>query len=94
MRSEGERVQAANSVSYRWKEESGFGLHSPARRPHVIGATNRRVMGSNEAYATRGSCSDDLPVLPRLPLQTCRRHYPGGIVRDEVVQLPLDGGLP
>ncbi len=33
-------------------------------------------------------------VACHLPLQTCRRHYPGGIVGDDVVQLPHDGGLP
>ena len=54
MRSEGERVQAANSVSYRWNEESGFGLPSPARTLPVIGATTRRVMDGNEL--TRRGC--------------------------------------
>jgi hypothetical protein len=56
MRSEGKRVQAANAVSYRWKEESGFGLHSPARTLPVIGATTRREMGRNELR--RRGCID------------------------------------
>ena len=64
----GERVQAAKSVSYRWKEESGFGLHSPARTPPVIGATTRRVMDGNEATLRACSCSDDLPVLRAISL--------------------------
>jgi hypothetical protein len=35
------------------------------------------------------------PVLRAIStLQTCRRHYPGGIVLDDVVQLHHDGGLP
>ena len=33
-------------------------------------------------------------VACHLPWQTCRRHYPGGSVGDDVVQLPHDGGLP
>ncbi len=70
LRSEGERVQAANSVSYRWKEESGFGLPSPARTLPVIGATTRRVMDGNEATLRACSCSDDLPVLRAISL--CR----------------------
>jgi hypothetical protein len=90
LRSEGERVQAANSVSYRWKEESGFGLHSPARTLPVIGATTRRVMGGNEA--TLPTCSDDADRRrrgwpPLFPAQRAQRRAANERCRPEPVGL-------
>jgi hypothetical protein len=63
--------------------------YGPVRHPTRPGlslAGVRLGVSPPTAGASRVAC--------HLPLQTCRRQYPGGIVWDEVVQLPHDGGLP
>ena len=63
--------------------------YEPVRHPTRPGlslAGVRLGVAPPTAGASRVAC--------HLPLQTCRRHYPGGIVGDEVVQFPHDGGLP
>ena len=73
----------------------------PPALPGFVGTTSLSATPHGPACPSRASGWEDalpplgLPVLRAISLlQTCRRHYPGGIVGDDVVQLPHDGGLP